>query len=54
MHIYSLQGNARWENLPTAIERATESCKSSGHAVSDHFRGVTEMVKQKAIRGTLV
>jgi DNA-damage-inducible protein D len=38
-------GYARWENFQTAIQRASESCKASGHAVSDHFRGVTKMVE---------
>lgn len=37
-------GYARWGNFQTAIQRATESCVASGHAVSDHFRGVTKMV----------
>lgn len=34
-----------WENFQTAIERAMESCQVSGHAASDHFRGVTKMVE---------
>jgi DNA-damage-inducible protein D len=38
-------GYARWENFQTAIHRAIESCESSGHGASDHFRGVTKMVK---------
>jgi len=37
-------GYARWENFQTAIQRAMESCESSGHAVSDHFRGVTKLI----------
>lgn len=37
-------GYARWENFQTAIQRAMESCETSGHATSDHFRGVTKMV----------
>jgi DNA-damage-inducible protein D len=36
-------GYARWENFQTAIQRATESCEASGHAVSDHFRDITKM-----------
>jgi hypothetical protein len=35
---------ARWENFQTAIQRATESCEASGHAASDHFRGVTKLI----------
>lgn len=38
-------GYARWENFQTAINRAIESCKASGHKDSDHFRGVTKMVE---------
>lgn len=37
-------GYARWENFQTAIHRAIDSCEASGHAVSDHFRGVTKMI----------
>jgi DNA-damage-inducible protein D len=38
-------GYARWENFQTAINRAIESCKTTGYAADDHFRGVTKMVK---------
>ena len=38
-------GYARWENFQTAVKRAMESCEASGHAASDHFRGVTKMVE---------
>lgn len=37
-------GYARWENFLTAIQRAIESCETSGIFVEDHFRGVTKMV----------
>lgn len=37
-------GYARWENFQTAIQRAMQSCEASGHAVSDHFRGVTKLI----------
>lgn len=37
-------GYARWENFLTAIQRAITSCETVGHAVGDHFRGVTKMV----------
>ncbi|WMJ09144.1 DNA damage-inducible protein D [Nitrosomonas sp. sh817] len=37
-------GYARWENFQTAIQRAMESCEASGHAISDHFRGVTKLI----------
>lgn len=38
-------GYARWENFETAIQRAIESCKTTGYDPDDHFRGVTKMVK---------
>jgi len=38
-------GYARWENFMVAINRAIESCKSTGIEVTDHFRGVTKMVE---------
>lgn len=38
-------GYARWENFQTAIMRAIESCKTTGYEETDHFRGVTKMVK---------
>jgi DNA-damage-inducible protein D len=37
-------GYSRWENFQTTIRRAMESCEASGHAASDHFRGVTKMI----------
>jgi DNA-damage-inducible protein D len=37
-------GYARWENFITAIRRAVESCKTTGYAPNDHFRGVTKMI----------
>lgn len=36
---------SRWENFQTAIQRAIESCKTTGYSESDHFRGITKMVK---------
>ena len=37
-------GYARWENFLTAIQRAIESCKTTGYEVGHHFRGVTKMI----------
>lgn len=37
-------GYARWENFFKTIQRAIESCQTSGYEPSDHFRGVTKMV----------
>jgi DNA-damage-inducible protein D len=38
-------GYSRWENFITAIQRAIESCKSTGYEDSDHFRGITKMIE---------
>lgn len=38
-------GYARWENFTTAIQRAIDSCKSTGYDEADHFRGVTKMIE---------
>jgi DNA-damage-inducible protein D len=37
-------GYARWENFLTAIQRAIDSCKTTGYEAEHHFRGVTKMV----------
>ena len=37
-------GYARWENFLVAINRAIDSCKSTGFDPDDHFRGVTKMI----------
>jgi len=37
-------GYARWENFLTAIQRAIESCKTTGYEADHQFRGVTKMV----------
>jgi DNA-damage-inducible protein D len=37
-------GYSRWENFVTAVQRAIDSCKSTGYDESDHFRGVTKMI----------
>lgn len=37
-------GYARWENFQTAIQRAIESCKSTGSDPDHHFRGVTKLI----------
>ena len=40
-----LLGYERWENFDKVIKRAVESCKTSGVAVSDHFREFKKMVR---------
>lgn len=42
--LQELLGYARWENFITVINRAVESCKSTGCNPTDHFRGVTKMI----------
>jgi len=37
-------GYARWENFMTPIQRAIESCETTGYDPEHHFRGVTKMV----------
>ncbi len=37
-------GYARWENFLTAIQRAVESCTTTGYEPGHHFRGVTKMI----------
>ena len=39
-----LLGYERWENFDKAINRALDSCGTSGIPVTDHFREVTKMI----------
>jgi len=43
--LYPLLGYARWENFVTAIDRAKESCQTTGAKIEDHFREVTKTIK---------
>lgn len=38
------QLQALQHNLEAVVQRAMESCKASGHAASDQFRGVTKLI----------
>lgn len=38
-------GYVRWENFQTAINRAIESCETTGYSAENHFRGVTKMIE---------
>ena len=40
-----LLGYADWRNFLNAVDRAKESCKTSGEAVSDHFVDVNKMIE---------
>ncbi len=43
--LQELLGYADWRNFLNAVDKAKESCKTIGEAVSDHFVDVTKMVK---------
>ena len=43
--LQELLGYADWRNFMNAVDKAKESCKTTGEAVSDHFVDVTKMVK---------
>ena len=40
-----LLGYERWENFDKAVQRAMDSCETSGIEVLDHFREVTKMIE---------
>ncbi|MCX8480742.1 MAG: hypothetical protein ORN58_02360 [Sediminibacterium sp.] len=42
--LQELLGYADWRNFLNAINKAKESCETSGEAVSDHFVDVSKMV----------
>lgn len=43
--LQELLGYADWRNFSNAINKAKDSCETTGEAVSDHFVDVTKMVK---------
>lgn len=43
--LWSLFGYANWRNFRPAIEKAKESCKTSGGLVESHFASVRKMAK---------
>lgn len=43
--LQELLGYADWRNFLNAINKAKDSCETTGEAVSDHFVDVTKMVK---------
>jgi DNA-damage-inducible protein D len=43
--LQELLGYSDWRNFLNAIEKAKESCKTTGEAVLDHFVDVTKMVR---------
>ena len=42
--LQELLGYADWRNFLNAVDKAKESCKTIGEAVSDHFVDVTKMI----------
>ena len=43
--LQELLGYADWRNFLNAVDKAKESCKTTGEAVFDHFVDVTKMVR---------
>lgn len=43
--LQELLGYTEWRNFSKAIDRAKESCKTSGNLISDHFVEANKMVK---------
>lgn len=43
--LQAILGYKEWRNFTKAIQKASESCKHAGEAVSDHFVGVNKMVQ---------
>jgi DNA-damage-inducible protein D len=43
--LQELLGYADWRNFLNAVDKAKESCKTSGEAVSDHFVDITKTIK---------
>jgi len=43
--LQELLGYADWRNFLNAVEKAKESCKTIGEAVSDHFVDITKMIE---------
>ena len=43
--LQELLGYSEWRNFLKTVEKAKESCKTNGEAVSDHFVDVNKMVK---------
>ena len=42
--LQELLGYTDWRNFLNAVEKAKESCKTTGEAVSDHFVDVNKMI----------
>ena len=43
--LQELLGYAEWRNFLNAVDKAKESCKTTGEEVSDHFVDINKMVK---------
>ena len=40
---------SQWRNFLNAVEKAKQSCKTTGETVVDHFADVSKMVRLQAI-----
>jgi len=43
--LQELLGYADWRNFLNAVDKAKESCKTTGEAVSDHFADVSKTIQ---------
>jgi DNA-damage-inducible protein D len=43
--LQELLGYAEWRNFLNSVNKAKESCKTSGEGLSDHFVDVNKMIK---------
>lgn len=43
--LQELLGYSDWRNFLNAVDKAKESCKTTGEGVSDHFVDVTKMIE---------
>ncbi len=43
--LQELLGYTDWRNFLNAVDKAKESCKTTGEAVSDHFVDVNKMIE---------
>ena len=44
--LQGILGYKDWRNFTNTIQKASKACDNAGEAVSDHFVGVTKMVKR--------
>lgn len=52
--LQQLLGYAEWRNFMTAIDKAKESCKTSGEAVSNHIVDVNKTIPKLEVYGQYI